>query len=82
MRTLVEQTQGWRSTGHRLGLAPDELPVHVLMGGEPQSDWREHPERPQILIDTIDMLLSRALHRGYAEMYAGPMRCTSSSTQR
>jgi len=68
MRTLVEQTAtvagGLRS---QLGLSEDELPIHVLMGGESPADWREGPERDQILIGTIDMLLSRALNRGYGE---------------
>lgn len=71
MRSLVEQTAevtcGIRD---RLGLDDDTLPVHVLMGGvEPSElrDWRQRPERNQILIGTIDMLLSRTLNRGYAE---------------
>jgi CRISPR-associated endonuclease/helicase Cas3 len=39
------------------------------MGGQgrPEEDWRTSPERPQILVGTIDMLLSRALSRGYGE---------------
>ena len=41
----------------------------ILMGGEElndkKSDWDIHPERPAILIGTQDMLLSRALNRGY-----------------
>lgn len=41
----------------------------MLMGGEElvpaQRDWDLHPERPCILIGTQDMLLSRALNRGY-----------------
>jgi CRISPR-associated endonuclease/helicase Cas3 len=41
----------------------------VLMGGEElidtKRDWDIHPERPAILIGTQDMLLSRALNRGY-----------------
>lgn len=41
----------------------------VLMGGEElddaRRDWDIHPERPAILIGTQDMLLSRALNRGY-----------------
>lgn len=68
MRTLVEQTTAVAvAMRERLGLTAEELSVHVLMGGVEPSDWREHPERDQILIGTIDMLLSRALNRGYAE---------------
>jgi CRISPR-associated endonuclease/helicase Cas3 len=40
--------------------------VVTLMGGESQRDWREHPEHEAILIGTQDMLLSRALNRGFA----------------
>ncbi len=68
MRTLVEQTATVaRELRSRLGLAEDELPIHVLMGGESPADWRERPEGDQILVGTIDMLLSRALNRGYGE---------------
>lgn len=41
----------------------------ILMGGEENDaarrEWDIHPERPAILIGTQDMLLSRALNRGY-----------------
>ena len=68
MRTLVEQTRDVAlAIRERLELAAEDLPIHVLMGGEAPTDWREHPERDQILIGTIDMLLSRALNRGYGE---------------
>jgi len=69
MRSLVEQTsQVARSMVERLE-ASDDIGIHVLMGGEerPADDWRLRPEHDQILIGTIDMLLSRALNRGYAE---------------
>ena len=36
------------------------------MGGMDEPRWFERPERPAILIGTQDMLLSRALMRGYA----------------
>lgn len=42
----------------------------VLMGGEEidarKAEWDIYPERPTILVGTQDMLLSRALNRGYA----------------
>lgn len=68
MRTLVDQTAAAaHSMLHRLELT-DRVAVHLLMGGErPEVDWRLRPEADQILIGTIDMLLSRALNRGYAE---------------
>ncbi|MEJ1973485.1 MAG: DEAD/DEAH box helicase [Lacunisphaera sp.] len=50
----------------------DWLAAHspiILMGGEEldegRREWDIHPERPAILIGTQDMLLSRALNRGY-----------------
>ncbi|GAB6167480.1 hypothetical protein JCM19992_34800 [Thermostilla marina] len=42
------------------------IAVHLLMGGEERTDWALWPERDAILIGTQDMLLSRALNRGYA----------------
>ena len=35
------------------------------MGGEDDCGWRYYPEHPAVLIGTQDMLLSRALNRGY-----------------
>lgn len=69
MRTLVEQTAfEVTAVRERLGLTAQDLAVHVLMGGtEPEGDWRVHPERSQVLVGTIDMLLSRALNRGFGE---------------
>lgn len=76
MRTLVEQTaQAAQEMIERLGMS-ERVVVHVLMGGEtrPSEDWRLHPEADQILVGTIDMLLSRALNRGYADgRYAWPI---------
>ena len=42
------------------------IAVHLLLGGGEKSDWALWPERDSILIGTQDMLLSRALNRGYA----------------
>jgi CRISPR-associated endonuclease/helicase Cas3 len=65
MRTLVEQTHrevaGWLQ---QAGLDPQQS-VHVLLGGMSPSDWHLEPERNCVLIGTQDMLLSRALNRGY-----------------
>lgn len=66
MRVLVEQTKACAEAWlEKLGLK-DETQVHVLMGGEEKDDWDIHPERDAIIIGTQDMLLSRALNRGYA----------------
>lgn len=46
--------------------APGKVAVHILMGGEDEDDWDIHPDRETIIIGTQDMLLSRALNRGYA----------------
>lgn len=42
-----------------------KIVVTVLMGGEDADEWDLHPERDAIIIGTQDMLLSRALNRGY-----------------
>lgn len=41
------------------------IAVTVLMGGEEREWWDLYPERDAIIIGTQDMLLSRALNRGY-----------------
>jgi CRISPR-associated endonuclease/helicase Cas3 len=65
MRVLVEQTaDNARTWLKNLDLSND-IGLHLLMGGEEITDWDIYPERPAILIGTQDMLLSRALNRGY-----------------
>lgn len=73
MRVLVEQTvsniESWLKAHDLLG-RPGEgrVSVNVLMGGEPElrrAEWAIYPEEETILIGTQDMLLSRALMRGY-----------------
>lgn len=71
MRVLVEQTRdnviSWLIRLGVYGVAGDKaVSVHVLMGGEDDTgSWVEHPEEDMVLIGTQDMLLSRALMRGY-----------------
>ncbi len=74
MRVLVEQTEEVVRQGlERLGLLwkPDtphagRVGVHQLMGGaDAGGDWNLYPEECAVLIGTQDMLLSRALNRGY-----------------
>lgn len=74
MRTLVEQTaNAAKDWIEKLGQT-ETIDVHVLMGGERRVDWDIVPERSAILIGTQDMLLSRALNRGYAmSRYRWPM---------
>jgi CRISPR-associated endonuclease/helicase Cas3 len=80
MRTLVEQTEKevkkwlgnllWDEKGTHDG----KVGLHTLMGGEDAGEWDIHPEREAILIGTQDMLLSRALNRGYGmSRYRWPM---------
>lgn len=70
MRVLVEQTRdnsdAWLKNLRAASFVKRDIPVHVLMGGEDEDDWDIHPEREAIIIGTQDMLLSRALNRGYA----------------
>ena len=65
MRTLVEQTaEVVREAILRSG---EPMDVHVLMGGEPPTDWAVEADRRAVLVGSVDMLLSRALNRGYGE---------------
>lgn len=64
MRVLVEQAartiETWCAS---VSPTPN---LHILMGGAADDRWELHPEKPTILVGTQDMLLSRALQRGYA----------------
>ncbi len=74
MRVLVEQTKDeieralakvgllWDGRGDHAG----KVGVHFLMGGADGGEWHLYPEANAVLIGTQDMLLSRALNRGYA----------------
>jgi CRISPR-associated endonuclease/helicase Cas3 len=80
MRSLVTQTaqaaRRWVEASLPLWEAAGlEAPgVDVLMGGQQELSWAAHPERPHILVGTQDMLLSRALMRGYGmSRYAWPI---------
>ena len=74
MRVLVEQTENEvRSALQRLDILWDKrevhdskVGVHLLMGGADAGQWHLYPECDAVLIGTQDMLLSRALNRGYA----------------
>ncbi|MCS6290688.1 MAG: CRISPR-associated helicase Cas3' [Nitrospira sp.] len=72
MRVLVEQTASeankWIAEleKHYPKEMTHPLNIHILMGGEDEEDWDIYPECDQIIIGTQDMLLSRALNRGYA----------------
>lgn len=76
MRVLVEQTVENARTWLK-NLKPlvekdsklkvlERIGVYTLMGGDVDDDWALYPERDTILVGTQDMLLSRALNRGYA----------------
>lgn len=88
MRVLVEQTYdntcNWLRALDFLADNPGDdrpaldggwrIPVSLIMGGETADDWDRYPEREAILIGTQDMLLSRALNRGYGmSRYRWPM---------
>lgn len=70
MRVLVEQTRDcarkWTENLRKPGALDCDIPVYTLMGGDVEEDWERYPEKPAILVGTQDMLLSRALNRGYA----------------
>ena len=80
MRSLVEQVYGdtiewlanlnWlrrpTTSPYRPDWSRDDVPVFRLMGGVEAAEWESQPEREAVLVGTQDMLLSRALNRGYA----------------
>ena len=67
MRVLVEQVAAEIATAlQRLGGSAAAVPVHTLMGGADTAPWQIEPEREAVLVGTQDMLISRALNRGYA----------------
>ncbi len=68
MRSLVEQTASRVRTmlANLEAAGLSDLPeVEVLMGGEVGSEWIGDPTASKVLIGTQDLLLSRALNRGY-----------------
>jgi CRISPR-associated endonuclease/helicase Cas3 len=81
MRTLVEQTEenvrrwlGSDAWDGNPNTRAGKVGVHILMGGEDAGEWDIYPEENAILIGTQDMLLSRALNRGYGmSRYRWPM---------
>ncbi len=74
MRVLVEQVvHEVRECLDRLDILWDgngkhdgRIGIHLLMGGSDSGDWHLFPEAEAVLVGTQDMLLSRALNRGYA----------------
>ena len=66
MRTLVEQTRETAKAAIKNLGAENRFSVHTLYGGDVSDDWDIYPEREQIIVGTQDLLLSRALNRGYA----------------
>lgn len=68
MRSLVRQTIE-RLRGYFAKLKEwnelIDIPVHQLIGGDADETWAAAPDRPWVLVGTQDMLLSRALNRGY-----------------
>lgn len=71
LRTLVEQTVGnvvgWLG---QLGLTDavgnGDVLVRAMLGGERGDDsWRVQLEQDAVIVGTLDMVLSRALNRGY-----------------
>ncbi|WP_277751673.1 type I-G CRISPR-associated helicase/endonuclease Cas3g [Prescottella subtropica] len=73
MRTLTRQTvdavEKWLTD---LGIA-DDVTVDLLIGGmtDRSHPWRMRPDKPQIIVGTVDMIVSRMLMRGYGSSRSG-----------
>ncbi|HZO98541.1 MAG TPA: CRISPR-associated helicase Cas3' [Gaiellaceae bacterium] len=69
MRVLVEQTLARTNKLlkrlRRAGLLERPIEAYPLMGGMADDSWVLDPEAEAVLVGTIDMLLSRALNRGF-----------------
>jgi CRISPR-associated endonuclease/helicase Cas3 len=68
MRSLVQQTvERLRRYFAKLKEWNEliDISVHRLIGGDADETWAVAPDRPWVLVGTQDMLLSRALNRGY-----------------
>lgn len=68
MRSLVRQTiERLRSYFAKIKEWNEliDISVHQLIGGDADKTWTAAPDRPWALVGTQDMLLSRALNRGY-----------------
>lgn len=71
-RVLTEQTQRVaqdcldRLAKETKGGELPNIGIYSMMGGKVDSTWMDFPERSSILVGTQDILLSRALNRGYA----------------
>ena len=88
MRVLVEQTrdnvQQWLQAADcdlidwqtPASTVPEEaIGLAIAMGGEEQADWDLYPDHDCIIVGTQDMLLSRALNRGYGmSRYRWPLQ--------
>ncbi len=66
MRVLVEQTVSKVKRWIENLKLENKIKVITIMGGNAEYDYRLYPESDAIIIGTQDMLLSRALNRGYA----------------
>jgi len=77
-RVLVEQTieTALRVAGKANRLLPEQLRVSVfqMLGGDADQTWESQPDRRCLIVGTQDMLLSRALNRGYGlSMFRWPL---------
>ncbi|MGH8909414.1 MAG: type I-G CRISPR-associated helicase/endonuclease Cas3g [Egibacteraceae bacterium] len=64
MRVLVEQIH--RRIEALVAAAGVDVAVRRTLGGAVVDDWVDAPDRPTIVVGTVDLLISRALNRGYA----------------
>jgi len=66
-RKLVHYDPFQDGTTNTYSTSPNKaVKVFKLMGGVTERNWDMYPEYNQIIVGTQDMLLSRALNRGYA----------------
>lgn len=74
LRNRVNELGITDSAAEEIEWLREHSPIILMGGEEADRDWDVWPEKPAILIGTQDMLLSRALNRGYGmSRYRWPM---------
>ena len=66
MRVLVEQTVKRIESWLRNLNMENNVKLITIMGGNIDKEYKHYPQQSMIIVGTQDMLLSRALNRGYA----------------
>ncbi|MDC0315662.1 HD domain-containing protein, partial [Synechococcus sp. AH-551-G15] len=78
LRTLVSQTEKRvKEMVERAGL---DIDVYVLQGGQVEDDFIHEPDKPCVIVGTLDQIVSRQLMRPYcASRWSAPLHFNSTN---